>query len=735
MDRKATHIPSKYDGKDDIESWINFMRSYFDVLGTLPVTQSLVLGTNVEPAVRGFLEVQAIQSDYKRIDLNKWLKTTPVATPEVLLIKQYVDPHVAAKARLKLDKFKPSKWTGSMHSLQRYVSKFSATPDLEMTAQSYLDMIKGAVPSTVTHRLGRGLIKYTDWLSLMRDLVKLEAKDLPGGSGGKKTTSRKWFPGSNRFASYDLLEVDEETFTEDPSLGDDQEQDCEASCSSSAHESDYVDDDESMNAFKKTAFKSGQSAVGTQAPASSSSHPAAAAAGQQSVQPLVQQQVPAGPQQQWVPKTALSPPERFTGGKKEEDLNTWLRTVPMWVRAKQTQLEQEVIVAASYLKGSAARWLDGSVAHNDFGRKFDDWAQTHTLDSFLELVEQRWHNPQHAQQATDALARLDSKKYKTALELTNAVEKIVVFPGVRYDLEILLPMYLRCLPTDIKDMLVSEASIDVHNLSSFSKKALDLEAKLGSAQQVPMDGRKKTFPQDWKKKGSRLMMIDSEANLDEIDDISALVGDTNIGGEEIVEGGTLARAIAKGKAVDKHKGGQQKSQGKDQVSPNVPTWVKVELEQGVWRDRYTQGACINCGQYGHTQYKCKNSKVLEGSVVEVNVGGRKCGAFADIDYTGNFISCDGVERLWLGARVQRLSRVVASTSSNKERTVLQDYVKNLACTFSYGGEEFNHKISFLVSDDLQFEMLLGMYYLEVAKPQFETERCLSMCCQMEGPLD
>ncbi|GBG63836.1 hypothetical protein CBR_g39621 [Chara braunii] len=188
--------------------------------------------------------------------MNKWLKATPIATIEDLLIKQYVDPHAAAKVRLKLDKLKHSKWTGTVHSLQQYVSKLFVTPDLEMTAQSCLDVIKGTVPSTVTHRLGLGLIAYTDWLSLMRDLVKLEAQDLPGGSGGKKTTSRKWFPDSNRFAAHDQLEVDEETFAEDPSLGDDQEQDCEASCSSPSHESDPVDDDKSMNAFKKTAFKS-----------------------------------------------------------------------------------------------------------------------------------------------------------------------------------------------------------------------------------------------------------------------------------------------------------------------------------------------------------------------------------------------------------------------------------------------------------------------------------------------
>ncbi|GBG41171.1 hypothetical protein CBR_g74029, partial [Chara braunii] len=250
VDNKATHIMSKYDGKDDIESWISSMRSYFDVLGTPPVTQLSVLGTNVEPVVRGFLEVQAVQSGYKRIELNKWLKATPIAALEELLIKQYVDPHAAAKARLKLDNLKHSKWTNIMHSLQQYVSKLFATPDPKITAQSCLDVIKGTVPSTVTHRLGIGLITYTDWLTLMRDLVKLEAQDLPGGSGGEKTTGRKRFSGSNRFAAHDLLEVDEETFAEDPSLDDAQEQDCEASCSSSAHESEYVNDDESMNAFE-----------------------------------------------------------------------------------------------------------------------------------------------------------------------------------------------------------------------------------------------------------------------------------------------------------------------------------------------------------------------------------------------------------------------------------------------------------------------------------------------------
>ncbi|GBG71139.1 hypothetical protein CBR_g8441 [Chara braunii] len=256
LDRKAAQIPSKYDGKDDVESWISTMRSYFDVLGTPPVTQSSVLGTNVEPAVRGFLEIQAIQAGYKRIDLNKWVKATPVATLEDLLIQQYANPHAAAKARLKLDKLKHNKWTGTMQSLQQYVSKLFATPNLEMTAQSCLDMIEATVPSAEIRRLGLKLAEYTDWLSLMRDLVKLEAQDLPGGSSGKRALGRKRFSGSNRLAAHDLLEDDEEILADNPSLDDDQEQGCEASCSASAHESELVNDEESMNAFKKTAFKS-----------------------------------------------------------------------------------------------------------------------------------------------------------------------------------------------------------------------------------------------------------------------------------------------------------------------------------------------------------------------------------------------------------------------------------------------------------------------------------------------
>ncbi|GBG89830.1 hypothetical protein CBR_g49679 [Chara braunii] len=112
----------------------------------------------------------------------------------------------------------------------------------------------------------------------------------------------------------------------------------------------------------------------------------------------------------------------------------------------------------------------------------------------------------------------------------------------------------------------------------------------------------------------------------------------------------------------------------------------------------------------------------EHFVVEVAVGGRKCGTFVDIGSTRNYISRDCLERLHLKDRVQHLSRPVASTLANKERMVVRDYVKDVVCTFSYGRGELNHKISFLVSDDLPFDMLLGMYYLEVAKPQFDWDK-------------
>ncbi|GBG81949.1 hypothetical protein CBR_g34132 [Chara braunii] len=161
VDRKAVQIPSKYDSKENVESWINSMRAYFEVLGTQPETQSTIMGMNVEPVVRGFLEVQGTRDGVPKIERTRWLKAILVASLEELLIAQYMHPHVAAMAKSQLNKIKCSKWTGSMKTLQTYLSKMFATPELELTDQSCLDVVKGAVPTSFTNRLGSDFIGYT----------------------------------------------------------------------------------------------------------------------------------------------------------------------------------------------------------------------------------------------------------------------------------------------------------------------------------------------------------------------------------------------------------------------------------------------------------------------------------------------------------------------------------------------------------------------------------------------
>ncbi|GBG90849.1 hypothetical protein CBR_g51355 [Chara braunii] len=54
--------------------------------------------------------------------------------------------------------------------------------------------------------------------------------------------------------------------------------------------------------------------------------------------------------------------------------------------------------------------------------------------------------------------------------------------------------------------------------------------------------------------------------------------------------------------------------------------------------------------------------------------------------------------------------------------VVNDYLQNVECCFPYAGGELRHRISFLVSDELPMDMLLGMYYLFVAQPQFDRDR-------------
>ncbi|GBG89433.1 hypothetical protein CBR_g49224 [Chara braunii] len=222
--RKAIQMPSKCDSKDDIESWIGSMRAYFEILGTQPENKAVIMGMNVEPIVRGFLEVQATRAGFPKAALAKWLRTTPVASLEELLISEYQDPYVAAQARIQLDKVKHNKWNSSMKSLQTYLSKLFATPGLELSTQSCLDVVKGAVPTNFTSRLGRDYIAYTDWLALMKDVVSLEA-NLVSPTGSKKPMGGRRFKGSNRFVVDDLLEAEEEADAGDPTLGDDQEQD------------------------------------------------------------------------------------------------------------------------------------------------------------------------------------------------------------------------------------------------------------------------------------------------------------------------------------------------------------------------------------------------------------------------------------------------------------------------------------------------------------------------------
>ncbi|GBG66205.1 hypothetical protein CBR_g57084 [Chara braunii] len=68
-----------------------------------------------------------------------------------------------------------------------------------------------------------------------------------------------------------------------------------------------------------------------------------------------------------------------------------------------------------------------------------------------------------------------------------------------------------------ENQLVGEANINMHNFPSFSKKALDLEAKIGHGQTPTTDGRKKSLPPNWKAKG-RIMFVDNNGFTIELDD-------------------------------------------------------------------------------------------------------------------------------------------------------------------------------------------------------------------------
>ncbi|GBG89939.1 hypothetical protein CBR_g49790 [Chara braunii] len=294
---------------------------------------------------------------------------------------------------------------------------------------------------------------------------------------------------------------------------------------------------------------SGTSAAVAQTVASSSSGPAVGATPPQ--QPVPQQ---AQHQGQWYPKTPMKLPLAFSGERKDEELNTWLRTIPFWVKAKRTLLEDEVVTAASYLEGKAAKWLDGVIVKVGYGRRMADWAKSLALDLFMEMVEARWHNPQEAQRATDAINKLDQRKFKSVRATT--VESLILVSGINYSDQFPLTTFVRCLPENIRNLLASEARVEYHSFETLSRKALDLEATLSNAQPSQNDTKKKKSPQEWKKTGVKLMMVESDGTQTEIDELTDLM---DYDGEETAEGSTLA-AVVKAKAGGRGKG-QPRSQG------------------------------------------------------------------------------------------------------------------------------------------------------------------------------
>ncbi|GBG80291.1 hypothetical protein CBR_g30658 [Chara braunii] len=71
VDKRAATLKSKYNGKGDITSWISSMRSYFKVLRTPQEDRSMIMGTNTEPVVRSFIELEAVIAGYERIEPDR----------------------------------------------------------------------------------------------------------------------------------------------------------------------------------------------------------------------------------------------------------------------------------------------------------------------------------------------------------------------------------------------------------------------------------------------------------------------------------------------------------------------------------------------------------------------------------------------------------------------------------------------------------------------------------------
>ncbi|GBG67275.1 hypothetical protein CBR_g88564 [Chara braunii] len=364
--------------------------------------------------------------------------------------------------------------------------------------------------------------------------------------------------------------------------------------------------------------------------------------GTQPQQQLVQQPAPQGPQaglvqvlgqSEWVPKTAIAAPKPFTGDKRGEDLNTWLRAVPVYVKWKLTLPHEEVFVAASYLEGSAAGWLSGLVQLQGYGHDFLAWAVTQKLDDFLKLVEDRWHDPQAAQKASDAILTLHTRQFKSVREATVVVERLICVCGVRYD------------------------------------------------------------PQFWHRSGKHVGPVGIVVVFDRV---------------EVVDTPSPSREMAQ--ATDSIVVLQTRSDPSSLCSMNVLESLDELEEEWSRSDPLASWTALVEAPKG------------EMFVSEVVIGGRKDVAYYDTCSTRNFISRACVERLRLQGQVQHLSRPVESTCANKQRMVVNDYLQNVECCFPYAGGELRHRVSFLVSDDLPMDILLGMYYLFVVQPQFDWDQ-------------
>ncbi|GBG76488.1 hypothetical protein CBR_g22236 [Chara braunii] len=103
----------------------------------------------------------------------------------------------------------------------------------------------------------------------------------------------------------------------------------------------------------------------------------------------------------------------------------------------------------------------------------------------------------------------------------------------------------------IRNQLAGEANINVHNFPLFSKKALDLEAKIGHGHNPTTDGRKKTLPPNWKAKApkGRIMFVDNDGSTIELDDNFQEGVGSEDGSGEASGGGVVAAVAQKGEPV------------------------------------------------------------------------------------------------------------------------------------------------------------------------------------------